>query len=116
MSLKSLRGSPRMSLGAQLCVQETQLVQLAFLDLIRMSFQLVDIPIDAQKPTLDEVRLGRIQPEGKAARKRLCILRKRRESVDDHAPIFGSHDAGMDGEDTDVRILWTAFVLVNCQR
>ena len=75
-----------------------------------MSFHLVDVPIDTQIPAPGEVSLGRIQPERKASRKCLFILRKRREGVDDHAPIIGSHDAGMDGEDADVRILWLAFV------
>ena len=70
-----------------------------------MSFHLVDIPIHTQIPAPEEVSFGRIQPEQKAARKCLCILRKWREGVDDRASIIGSHDAGMDGEDTEARIL-----------
>ena len=86
------------------------MVQLAFLDLIRMSFHLLDIPVDTQIAAPGEVRPGRIEPEQKAARECLFILRKRREGVDDRAPIVGSHDAGMDGEDTDVGIFWMTIV------
>ena len=98
-----------MSLRSQLCIQETQLVQLPLPDLIRMSLHLVHIPINTQIPAPGKFSLRRIQPEQKTARKRLCILRKRREGVDDLAPIIGGHDAGMDGEDADVRVLWIAF-------
>lgn len=44
--LSSLCGSPGMSLGPQLCLQETQSVQFTSLHLIRMSFHLVNIPIE----------------------------------------------------------------------
>ena len=101
-----------MSLRPQLCIQETQLDQLSLLDLIRMSHHLIHIPINAQIPAPGKLSPRRIQPKQKPARKRLCILRKRREGVDDLAPIIGSHDARMDGEDADVRILWIAFCFV----
>lgn len=104
MLLSSLLGSPWMSLGTQLRIQEAQLVQLAFLDLICVGFHLFHVPVDAQKPTLEEISLWSIQPKRNAARECLCILRKRREGVNDRATIISSNDAGMDGEGADVGV------------
>ena len=103
-----------MPLGPQLRIQETQLIQLPLPNLILMSHHLIHIPINTQIPAPGELRPGRIQPERKPARKRLRILRKRREGVDDLAPVLGGHEAGMDGEDAEVGILWigTIFCLV----
>lgn len=76
---------------------------------MRVSFHLVDIPIDTQIAAFQKVGPGRIEPEREAARKCLFILGEWREGIDDRAAIVSSDDAGMDGEDTDVRILCIAF-------
>ena len=93
-----------MPFGTQLRIQEAQPVQLAFLDLTRVGFHLLHVPVDAQIAALKEISLGGIQPKRNAARERLLIFGKRREYVHDDATIVGSDDAGMDGEGADVGV------------
>lgn len=71
-----------MSLRTQLCIQEAQLVQFPFLDLIRMGFHLIHVPIDAQISTIEEVSLGCIEEKRNTASECLFIFRKRCKKVE----------------------------------
>ncbi len=95
-----------MSLRTQLRIQKPQPIQLTLLNLILMSFHLAHIPINAQKPTLEELSRGCIQPKRDTARERLRILCKRRKGVHDCATIVSGNDAGMEGEDAEIGVLW----------
>jgi len=71
-----------------------------------MRFHLIDIPIDAQKASSKEVSLWCGKPKKYTACKRLRVLCKGREGVNNHAPIRGLDNAGMKGENTKLGILW----------
>ncbi len=94
-----------MSLRTQLCIQEAQLVQFSFLDLIRMDFHLIHVPVDAQISTIEEVSLRCIEEKRDTARECLFVFRERGENVDDRATIVSSNDARMNREDTDFGVL-----------
>ena len=91
-----------MSFRAELCVEKAQFRQLPFRDLRRVGLHLVDVPINTQESTFEEISLGCIQPERHSACKGLLVLGETGEGINDHASIGGFNDAGMDGKGADV--------------
>lgn len=88
-------------------VEKAQLGQLPLRNLRRVGLHLVDVPIDTQEPTLEEVSLGRIEPKGHSTGKSLLVFCERLECVDDHAAIGGFDETGMDGEGANVGVFCT---------
>lgn len=98
-------GGPRVSSRLQLPVDEPKLDQVLLSNLILVLLKLNNIPVGMDVSTVEEGCSGCRQIDGQTTREGLLVLGEGKESLnDDAAAVFGFHHAGVDSDDSQIRM------------